>query len=110
MCPSLLATDTTSMDVSPPPTHITFFEPTFSLPSQNASRKSTPVIQLVASPPSTGIALPFQHQMVHKTASCDFSTSSKSTSLPTLFPRTSSMSPKLIILSISLSRRSLGVL
>ena len=110
MCPSLLATETTSIDVSPPPTHITFFDPTLSLPSQKASKKSTPVIQLVASPPSTGIALPFQHPIVHKTASCDFSTSSSFTSLPTLFPRTISMSPRLMILSISLSKRSLGVL
>ena len=31
MCPSLLATETTSIDVSPPPTHITFFDPTLFL-------------------------------------------------------------------------------
>jgi hypothetical protein len=69
MWPRRRATETTSIDVSPPPTQITFLEPTLSLPSQNASRKSTPVIQFEASPPSTGIALPFQHPIVHKTAS-----------------------------------------
>ena len=69
ICPRRRATETTSIEVSPPPTQITFLDPTLSLPSQNASRKSTPVIQLVASPPSTGIAFPFQHPIVQSTAS-----------------------------------------
>ena len=109
MRPSRRATETTSIEVSPPPTHTTRSAATWSRPVLNASRNFTPLTQFGASPPGTGSGRPLWHPIVHRTASCSASISSKLTSRPTHVESRVSMPPRARMRSISLSRNCRGV-
>ena len=60
---------TTSIDVSPPPIHTTFFAVTCNLFCLEASRYLIAEMQFGASLFGTGKSLPVQHPIVHNTAS-----------------------------------------
>ena len=67
--PKRLDEQTTSMDVSPPPIHTTFFAVTCNLFCLDASRYLIAETQFGASLFGTGKSLPVQHPIAQRTAS-----------------------------------------